>query len=35
MNVAPTERQVSASTQNQTKSAILFLNKHVLKIELP
>jgi integron integrase len=30
-----TERQVSASTQNQAKSAILFLYQRVLKIELP
>jgi integron integrase len=30
-----TERQVSASTQNQAKSAILFLYKHVLQVELP
>ncbi len=30
-----TERQVSASTQNQALSAILFLYKHVLGIDLP
>jgi integron integrase len=30
-----TERNVSASTQNQAKSAILFLYKHVLHVELP
>jgi integron integrase len=29
------ERRVSASTQNQAKSAILFLYKHVLKLDLP
>jgi integron integrase len=29
------ERQVSASTQNQAKSAILFLYQRVLKLELP
>ena len=29
------ERTVSASTQNQAKSAILFLYKQVLQIELP
>lgn len=29
------ERQVSASTQNQAKAAILFLYKHVLNLELP
>jgi integron integrase len=30
-----TERNVSASTQNQAKSALLFLYQRVLKIELP
>ncbi len=30
-----TERNVSASTQNQAKSALLFLYREVLKIELP
>jgi hypothetical protein len=30
-----TERIVSASTQNQAQSAILFLYKQVLKVELP
>ncbi len=30
-----TQRQVSASTQNQARSAILFLYKQVLKIDLP
>jgi hypothetical protein len=30
-----TERCVSASTQNQAKSAILFLYSHVLAIDLP
>jgi hypothetical protein len=30
-----TERCVSASTQNQAKSAILFLYEHVLGIDLP
>ena len=29
------ERQVSASTQNQAKSALLFLYKEVLGVELP
>lgn len=29
------ERHVSASTQNQAKSALLFLYREVLKIELP
>lgn len=29
------ERRVSASTQNQAKAAILFLYKHVLKLDLP
>ena len=29
------ERQVSASTQNQAKAAILYLYRHVLQIELP
>jgi site-specific recombinase XerD len=29
------ERSVSASTQNQAKSALLFLYKEVLQIELP
>ena len=29
------ERRVSASTQNQAKSALLFLYKHVLDVELP
>ena len=29
------ERNVAASTQNQAKSALLFLYKQVLKIELP
>jgi integron integrase len=30
-----TERRVSASTQNQAKSALLFLYKQVLQVELP
>jgi len=30
-----TERNVSASTQNQAKSALLFLYKHVLNVDLP
>lgn len=30
-----TERGVSGATQNQAKSAILFLYKHVLEVELP
>jgi hypothetical protein len=30
-----TDRMVAASTQTQTLSALLFLYKHVLKIELP
>ena len=30
-----TERRVSASTQNQALSALLFLSKHVLEIDLP
>ncbi|MGR6034643.1 MAG: phage integrase N-terminal SAM-like domain-containing protein [Candidatus Nitrosoglobus sp.] len=29
------ERKVSASTQNQARSALLFLYKEVLSIELP
>lgn len=29
------DRQVSASTQNQAKAAILYLYKQVLQIELP
>lgn len=29
------DRQVSASTQNQAKSALLFLYREVLKVELP
>ena len=31
----PVERNVAASTQNQAKSALLFLYKEVLQIELP
>lgn len=30
-----THRQVSASTQNQAKAALLFLYRHVLKVDLP
>jgi site-specific recombinase XerD len=30
-----TERQVAASTQNQAKSALLYLYKHVVHIDLP
>lgn len=30
-----TDRKVSASTQNQAKSALLFLYPDVLKVELP
>lgn len=30
-----TDRKVSASTQNQAKSALLFLYRDVLKVELP
>lgn len=35
MNHLAVERNVSASTQNQAKSALLFLYRNVLSIELP